>query len=113
MAAASGGDRKQRQGPIRRLVLATAPAQAIARLLELVCYGLVIAALGAMCWAIFALAGVSGADTLTTTGMIALAIAAGGVTVSLFGRLAELYGQRARDIEADRIFHAAQAGRRT
>lgn len=110
MAVAAAGGDTMRRGLIRRLVLATAPGPLVARGLELVCYGAVIAALAATCWAIFLIADSLVADAVVRGGVIFLVIGAGAALVSLVGRFAELYGQRARDIEADRIFSAVRAG---
>lgn len=100
-----------RLGPLRRVVIWTAAGPKTARVLEGVFYILVAAALAGVCVAIGLIGASPLADALRQGVALGGAIVAGGALVTLFARVAELYGQRARDLEAEAIFQAVRAGR--
>ncbi len=100
-----------RRGVLQSIVLGTARGPVAARVLEGVFYALVIAALAGACLAVGVVAASPRADALQQAALVGAVIVAGGVMVSLCARIAELFGQRARDLTADAIFRAVREGR--
>lgn len=106
----SGDAAAPRRGILQRFAQATAPNPGVARALEILFYVLVAVALAATCAGVALVAAAPVTDEIRRAVRVGFVIVAGGAVITLISRLAELYGQRARDIDADKIFLGMRGG---